>query len=652
MEFRNTFAVHSIFEDIVGRFRGNIALDEGSRSVTYGELNTYANHVAHALAELGIGRQSVVGIYFDGSIDYIVALLGVLKAGGVFMPLNTQFPDKRLGSIMEKTKPDILVTGAYLENDFSIKLQELRRSFCASHMLVLDDAYNLSVTDLASATPVATGRDSCSENPPLMTGPDDGCYIMTTSGSTGEPKAILGCHKGLSHFIHWEIAEFGLNQRVRVSLLSPVTFDVSLRDIFVPLVAGGTLCIPDEETRHNPAKLFKWLRASGITLTHIVPTQFRLLTREIEEWSSHEDALTDLEYVLIAGEPLYGNDVNNWRRAYGNRVKLVNMYGPSETTLAKLFHRVKDNNLSPSEIVPIGKPIPHAEVLIIKNNKPCSVDETGEIYIKTPFMSKGYYNDDKLNEVSFVQNPIVADRKDIVYRTGDHGKFMLDGSVRFVGRLDGQIKLYGNRVEIGEIEVVLREHPQVQEAAVGAREDSFGNSRLVGYVLPELGKKPPVESLRGFVRDRLPDYMVPAVFVTMKALPLTHNGKIDRRALPEPDRARPEMEQAYVSPSSGLERSLSETWGHVLDLDRVGIHDNFFDLGGTSILAVELIALMQQALGVELPIVKLFQYPNISLLAKHLSRRQSDQPSYGRMRDRAQLRRAAFSRQKRSTMRG
>lgn len=644
--------IHNVFEYIVGRFPGNIAVVEGTRSLTFQKLNAYANRVAHALSEQGVRGQSVVGIYLESSVEYIVAILGVLKAGAVFMPLNTRFPDERLTSILNKTKPDTFITATSLENEFAEKLQNFSLSVCSSQMLVLADSCNFKVKGLPSGVTMSSDRGFSDGNRPLRTGPDEGCYIITTSASTGKPKAILGCQKGLSHFIHWEVNEFGLNENVRVSLLSPVTFDVSLRDIFVPLTAGGTLYIPDEETRRNPGKLFKWLHSSGITLMHIVPTLFRMLTREIEDLGAREKALPNLQYVLIAGEPLYGNDVIHWRKASGNHAELVNVYGPSETTLAKLFYRIKDKNFASSEMVPIGNPIPNTEVLIIENGKLCPASETGEIYIKTPFMSKGYYDDPVLNEMSFVQNPLLKDRKDIVYKTGDLGQLWPDGNVRFVGRLDGQIKIYGKRVEIGEIEAILRQHPQVQEAAIAARQDAFGNMRLVGYVVPKPEQKPAVESLRRYVGEKLPDYMVPAVFVILKALPLTHNEKIDRRALPEPGRIRPEMEQVYVSPSTPLERSLSEIWCQVLGLDRVGIYDNFFDLGGSSILAVRVIALVQQSFGVELPIVKLFQYPNINLLAKHLSQNQSDQPNYEEVQQRAQRRRAAYSPRKRSTTLG
>lgn len=645
---KNKYIIQHVFENTVVQFPDSIAVDEDPRSMTYRELNECANRVACALYELGVSNHSVVGIYSEACIEYIVAVLGVLKAGAVFMPLNPSFPDKRIIRILEKIKPDVLITRNFLQNELSVKLHGTYSLNHADHMLVFEDAFQFNLKGLTDSALVPNGHDFSVLNPPLRTEPDSSCYIVTTSGSTGEPKAILGSMKGLTQFIQWEIAEFGLNQGVRASLLSHVTFDVSLRDIFVPLIAGGTLCIPDEETRHHPGKLFKWMKGNAITLTHIVPTLFRLLTREMDGRNKGEDMLPDLEYVLIAGEVLYGNDVISWRKVAGNHMQLVNIYGPSETTLAKFFYRITEDNLEVNKIVPIGKTIPDAEALIIKNEKLCSVDEIGEIYIKTPFMSKGYYNDPKLSETAFVQNPLVTDRADVVYKTGDLGKYRYDGNVRFVGRLDGQIKLHGNRVEIGEIEVVFRQHPLVRQAAVAAKADDFGNIRLVGYVVPESGETPSVESLRKFIGDRLPDYMVPAVFVVLKTLPLTHNGKIARKELPEPGRSRPMMEQAYIAPSSAIERSLSEVWAQVLSLDQVGLYDNFFDLGGTSILAVNLITVMKQKLSLEVSIVKLFQYTNISLLAKYLSQSQNDQPAYDKIQNRAQRRRAALSRKKQS----
>jgi acyl carrier protein len=335
----------------------------------------------------------------------------------------------------------------------------------------------------------------------------------------------------------------------------------------------------------------------------------------------------------------------------GNQAELVNIYGPTETTLAKFFYRINDENITANEMIPVGKPIPDTEVLIIKDNRQCGIGETGEVYIKTPFCSKGYYNDPALTDASFIQNPLVSGDRDIVYKSGDLGEFINNDTLRLVGRVDDQIKLYGNRVEINEIEVDLREHPYVSQAAVAAKKDPFGNLRLIGYIVPEKEGVPTVESLRRFLEKKLPDYMVPSMFVNLGELPLTHNQKINRRALPEPDRSRPVMEQAFVSPSSTLEKNLSAIWSKVLGLDRVGIHDNFFDLGGTSILSMHVSTRIQENIGIEIAVVKLFQYPTISSLAKYLAQQQTDQPSYEEALNRAQQRKAALARQRRSRVR-
>lgn len=643
--------IHNMFEDIATGFPEAPAVIQNSRCVTYSELNAGANRIAGGLIENGVATNEIVGLYFDASIEYIAAVLGVLKAGGIFLPFNRRFPEKRLDTILNKTKPRIFITGASLESEFSQQAGGylLAADVETTAVIISDDTIGLKKYHAGGK--IAVADTFSADNPRVPLTQEDGGYIMTTSGSTGEPRIILGSNRGLSHFIRWEIDEFKLGRDVRVSLLAPVTFDVSLRDIFVPLVAGGTVCIPDDETRHNPARLFAWLQASRITLMHIIPSLFRLLTKEIKQSGRDAGVLSRLKYVLIAGEPLYGDDVLSWRQAAGDSVELVNLYGPSETTLAKMFYRVGNRAFKPDEIVPIGKPLPDTEILIIKDKKLCRVGETGEIYIRTPFRSRGYYDSTGLNETDFVSNPVSRDPEDIVYKTGDQGRYMTDGNVQFEGRLDEQVKLYGNRVEISEIEFILRQHPQVRDAAVTVRPDNYGNPRLAGYIVPLAGSKPAVEALRRFVAEYLPDYMIPAVFVMLKKLPLTHNDKIDRRALPDPGRTRPEMEQDYAPPATDIEKALDDIWRRVLALERVGMHDNFFDLGGTSLLAVNLVALINRELGIELPIVKIFQYPNISLLVGYLGQTHDSRPTYERITERARKRRESLERQKQSISR-
>jgi amino acid adenylation domain-containing protein len=640
-------SIHTLFKEAVQRYGAKTAVEDASGKLTYEQLNQRAEETAHALIQTGMPSRSVVGIFLDPSIEYVIAILGCLKGGMVFMPLNTEFPAKRLTSILEKTNPGIIVTDNSREEQLCGKLEDAGGLGSSKPVFVLQDGSGVLSKSPRTAEVPRSGKDVYSTDAYLDQDSEDACYILTTSGSTGEPKAILGSHRGLTHFIDWEIREFGFNENARVSQLSPVSFDVSLRDIFVPLVVGGTVCIPDKEAAQNPSYLLKWMTDREVTITHIVPTLFRLLTRAIIEDGSNMAALPKLRYVLIAGEPLYSGDVRTWRETVGSRIELVNLYGPSETTLAKLFFRIDDVGSELRETVPIGRPIPDAEVLVIKENRSCPVGEPGEIYIRTPFMSKGYYRDKELTKKYFVQNPLLQNKMDIVYKTGDLGKFMDNDAVQFLGRIDGQLKLYGRRIEIGEIEVVLRQHRDVCQAAVKAVEDNSGNPRLVGYVVPEPGRTLTVENLHRFLGERLPDYMVPPVFVTMEALPITHNGKVDRNSLPKPGRERPEMEQPYIAPCNTLETDLCQIWAEVLGLDRVGTHDNFFNLGGTSILGVRLVEVIKKRLQVDVPIVKLFQYPNVKLLAEYLGTVETSEPSYEKVEERAQRRRAVFSSRKR-----
>lgn len=589
------------------------------------------------LAE-GLSQQSVVGIYLEGSIDYIVTILGILEAGGIFLPLNTKFPSARLKAVVAKTQPAFIITNDVYQDDVAAKLSDT--SFAIRSLI--PDAHPMQeihhLTALQAAAPNTHGERRHMSQQYGSRVEADGCYIMCTSGSTGEPKAILGSAEGLRHFIQWEINELGLDEKVRVSQLAPVSFDVSLRDIFVPLFTGGSIVLPEDDVTRNPHFLLRYMEAHEITLSHMVPTVFRMLTREIGRGACHDRALLPkLQRILIAGEPLYGDDIAKWRSAVKTGVELVNLYGPSETTLAKCYYRIKDDEtFQPNDIIPLGRPIADTEVFIVHNSLPCSGDEAGEIHIKTPYMSLGYYNAPDLTAAAFIVNPLSGDSGDIVYRTGDLGRMAADGTIRFEGRKDNQIKLYGNRIDIGEIEVVLRRHPLVQQAAVAVKTNRFGDMKLIGYIIPEPGSQLTIESLHRLSREHLPLYMCPASYVTIKSLPLTHNNKIDRRGLLECDGGRLDTEQPFIPASTGLEEKLCELWCHVLELDSVGVLDNFFDVGGTSVVAVRLIGLIQERLHLHLPIVKFFEHPNIKLMARYLDTNQSDVPVLDRIERRAE----------------
>jgi len=640
-------SILTLFEHSLVRFGQSIAVEGPTQSLTYAQLNHQAEKVALRLAGLGIPERSVVGIFMDGSVEYVVAVLGTIKAGMIFMPMNTVFPGQRLISILDKTNPSVLITDS--KNVSQLKQKITTSNQTTPSWPIINIPGELQSRDfLFEHQKTGPGGNITHESQgPLYKDLTDASYIITTSGSTGQPKAILGSNAGLTHFISWEINEFGLDPDVRVSLFSPVTFDVSLRDIFVPLAAGGTLCVPGDETVQNPVGLLNWMNLKKVTVTHMVPTLFRELTRTIMEQENKDPLLPSLKYVFLAGEPVYYSDISRWRQAASNGSKLINLYGPSETTLAKLFHRVDERIVKADETVPIGVPIPDTEALIINDGRACPAGLPGEIHIKTPFMSLGYYNDPQLTRENFVQNPLHRDEESVVYRTGDQGLVDSDGIIRFLGRLDGQVKLYGRRIELGEIESFLRQHRDVSEAAAAVREDASGDFRLIAYIVPREGKKPVVENLRAFLQDKLPDYMLPQVFVNLDALPLTHSGKIDRNALPDLGRQRPEMQSPYIPPANEHERTLCDIWEQVLGLDMVGTRDGFFDLGGTSILSIRLVDRIRQTMGVDLPVVKIFQYPNVSSLAAYIQGMMSSTRTYAGLEERAARRRAAIASRRR-----
>ena len=643
--------IYNSFDAVAEKVPDNIAVKTPSGVCSYRELNAYADAVAMAMAAFKVDNNTIVGIYMTASVDYVAAVLATLKTGAVFMPILPEMPVKRVVDILNKTKPDVLVTIKALENNLHEMLRHPDIKKNPGSLMAIENDRDIQIQQTAANTAGHNAHSHIDQCFPINDASDKNGYIISTSGSTGEPKAILGSQKGLLHFLKWEMQEFGIDARHRISLLSPLTFDVSLRDIFIPLLSGGMLCIPDEATRRHPGELKQWLINNKITLVHIVPTMFRMLTQETGSPDPDKSVFPDLEYALIAGEPLFGADVNNWREYIGSYTKLVNLYGPSETTLAKCFYRIASKEYPSNSIIPLGQPIPDTALLILNNGKVCSTEEVGEIYIKTKYMSRGYFEAPLLTKSSFIKDPLSEDTDDIIYKTGDLGKTTSDGNLCFMGRADNQVKMFGNRIEIGEIEVALRNHPEIRQAAVAVKSDVFNNKRLVGYIISNNGKAPKVEPLKRFLKDRLPEYMIPAVFVTLKSLPLTHNGKVDRNALPEPDRIRPELEQVYMPPKTSFEKEITTTWCKILGVDKIGVHDNFFDLGGSSILAAKLSLILEEMLHMKIPVTHIYQFPTISYLSEALNHPQDTYRRDLNFNERARKKKDALIKQKRQRMR-
>ncbi|KJS29781.1 MAG: hypothetical protein VR64_19125 [Desulfatitalea sp. BRH_c12] len=602
----NKKIVHTVFEDIAEKFPTRPAIQHAGREISYGELNRLSDDIARWLKQAGVKRDVIVGIVLESSIDYVAAIIGVMKAGGVFLPLDMSFPEKRLDYILSTTVPEVIISEkAFAPIGQRLAAVGFRHEACP--VILIDRDLRVALRGDDAQTPAPTADSG------TLPDPDDSCYIIYTSGSTGMPKAIEGCYKSLSHFVHWEVKEFGFDERVRVTQLPPVTFDASLRDIFVPLISGGMLCIPDKEIRTNMQALIQWMETAGVTLVHCVPSLFRMITREIEQAAHTGKAiLPALRYVLMAGEPLYGKDVIRWMDLVGERVTLVNLYGPSETTLVKTFHPIRQRPANPNAMIPVGQPIANTAILITKANRLCEPGEIGDIFIKTPFRTKGYYHDPDLTKTCFVPNPLTGDADDIVYKTGDMGRYLVDRSVEFIGRLDTQVKVNGIRIELGEIERTLLGNACIDQAVVLGQRSRDNETTLVCYYT----EKQPTDAgaVSAWLRLALPAYMVPSFYVRLDAFPLNINGKIDRKALPKPEELIYEG-IAYAAPADDTEAVLAGIWSEVLHLKKVGVNSPFFQIGGHSLTATRVLSRIYRELGIEISLKDFFANQTVRELA-------------------------------------
>lgn len=584
------------FSETAERYSNNIAIDCGEQKFTYSEIETQSNKLANFLIEHGASKGSTVAILAQDSVKFIIGIIGILKAGCVFIPLVADLPEHRINTILSEATPQWLIVDA---TGFA-KISNARiAEFLQSQVICLDE--NAIFDNYPKSNQVNKSN--------IQVEPDDMCYLYFTSGSTGKPKGIAGRLKAISHFINWEITTLGITEGTRVSQLITPTFDAFLRDIFVPLCSGGVVCIPEEiDTILDARKLIEWIDKQQINLIHCVPSLFRSILNE----DLHPKKLSSLQYILLSGEPLLPADVSRWMEVYGERIQLVNLYGASETTMTKFFYFVKPTD-SQRRFIPIGKPMEGAAALVVdERGKVCPPGMVGEIYVRTPYRTLGYYLQPELTNKVFIPNPFSNNPDDIVYKTGDLGRILEDGNFECLGRRDGQVKIRGVRIELGEIENQLRLHSLINDVVVVDRDDANGNKYLCAYVV----LKEEVESgkLRDFLLTSLPESMIPSVFVVMETLPRTISGKVDKRSLPAPNR----QNRNFVPPRTPIEMQLAQIWGQVLNLDRVGLNDNFFELGGHSLNATQLVSRIGKAFQVELPLRSLFDSPTLATQAESI----------------------------------
>lgn len=606
----NKRILHEFFEHAAGLFPEHVAVSTDARDIRYAALDALSGRVAEMLLRLGVRREEVVAVYLDKGIEYVAAILGVMKAGAVFLPLDLGLAPNRLAFMLAKTPPKIVITCQKAAGDLIPHLA----SDPAPAVMHLEADESLVVAR-PSSLPIPDSAESEEAHAPPRVDPKDACYIVYTSGSTGNPKAVVGVHQSLSHFIHWEAKEFGFNEVSRVSQFPPVSFDASLKDIFVPLVAGGRVCIPPRSTLDSGANLVSWLERQQITVMHCVPALFRLVLRELEERAADATHLPALRQVIIAGDVLFASDVLRWRARVGGRVPLANLYGLTETTILKTFHRIEEVPQNPREIIHVGQPIANTAVLIEKDGRLCEIGQIGELYIKSPFLTRGYLDNDEPTNNRFVENPLTREPQDIVFKTGDLGRYRADRSIEILGRLDTQVKIQGNRVELSEIEKNLLAFAPIDQAVVMALKGEDGDHTLACYYTEKEATSS--EAIRAYLSDYLPAYMIPSFFLRMDKFPLNINGKINRKALPRPEQVIFGT-SGHVAPETEIERGLEAIWREVLALEKVSVTAPFFDVGGHSLKATRILSRIGRAFDVDLSLASFFENDTIRKLAARI----------------------------------
>jgi amino acid adenylation domain-containing protein len=575
----------------------SVAISRGGRTWSYVELADSARALARVLIADGLRPGEVVAVTGPRSFGLIASMLAAFASRGVLLTLDPALPEERRRVMLRETGARYLLHVGEPQPEDAWMLEE------SSRLVKIVDPNSGSSSDTEAMAADATELPEAED--------DDPAYVFFTSGTTGVPKAILGCHKSLSHFICWLHETFAVEPQDRAGLLAGLSFDAVLRDIFTPLAGGATLCLPEEENA-GPEQMLTWLERERVTLLHtVVPSLAQF-------WLANRPEGVTLRYLRCAffvGEPLTDTLVRRWREAFPHSGEIINLYGATETTLAKFYGRV------PAEPAPGPQPVTHAlpqtqGLVLREGDRLCGVGEVGEIVIRTPFRSLGYLNADGVVGGRFFQNPFRDDPDDLLYRTGDRGRYRPDGALEILGRIDHQVKIRGVRIEPGEVESMLRQYPGVRDAVVLAREDAEGAQRLVGYVVVGDGGPPDVAELRRHLQRSLPDAMVPNAFVLLDSLPLTPNGKLDRRALPEPEREDSEREGRYVAPRTPAEEVLAGIWADVLGVERVSVHDNFFELGGHSLLVTKAVFRVRTAFDVELPVRAVFDRPTVAEMAQ------------------------------------
>ena len=612
-DFPRDRCVHELFEEQAARAPEAVALVCGGERLTYAELNARANRLARHLRACGVRAEARVGILLERSVEMAVALLAILKAGGGYVAFDPSYPAERLRYMLEDSGVTLLLTQQnVMPNDFQVRP-------------IFLDAERDAIAERDTQN-VQSGAD-----------PSNIVYLVYTSGSTGRPKGIVIEHRSLVNAAYGFINNHRMTERDRLLQFASLSFDVAAEEFFSAWLSGGCIVMRPEAVM-SYADFVSLLQREEVTIVNL-PASFWL------EWltAMNDKGLeipSTLRRVIVGNEKTLEESLAKWQRTVGQQVEWCNAYGPSETTITVSNYEPATTNSAREEksVVPIGRPSLNAELYVLDPAQqlvPTGV--AGELYIGGAGLARGYHNQPAQTAERFIPHPYSQNAGERLYRTGDLARYRADGNIEFLGRVDEQVKIRGFRIEVGEVEAVLAQHAGVRESVVVAREDDRGSTHLVAYVVANNGDLQTAE-LRNYMKQRLPEYMLPSAIVRLEVFPLTPNGKLDRKALPAPDGAGGEADGPYVAPRSELERLIADVWREALGVERVGVRDNFFNLGGHSLLLIRVNNRLREALRMELPVVELFKYPTVSALAEHLSRSGKAQPVRRRARGGASLR--------------
>ncbi|MGD2090549.1 MAG: amino acid adenylation domain-containing protein [Candidatus Aminicenantes bacterium] len=591
------------------RYSRNTAIEYGNKTATYFEIWEKSSYISNWIVNNGIKKGSFIGIYLENKIDLISIIIGILKARCAFVILDTVLPVKRIENMIRSTHLEFIFLDVKNKEKLSLSgcwdnhFEKTIKAFIVDDSFYqMDDSVLMTTIDMEY-------------------NPEDKIYIFFTSGSTGIQKAIVGKNKSLLHFIDWEIGTFGIDETFRISQFTTPGFDAFLRDVFVPLCAGGTVCIPQKkEIMMGRNTLINWIDINQIDLIHCVPSLFRLFNPGEGVPGNYKR----LKYVLLSGERIPQPELKKWYNTFGKRIQLVNLYGPTETTMIKTCYFIRESDSQRAKI-PIGKPIKGSRIFILDEDMNlCGKEFIGEIYIRTPFMTFGYYNDSQLTKEKFIPNPFTHDTNDLFYKTGDLGRILTDGNIELIGRIDRQVKINGVRVELGEIECILVNHQSVQEAVVIKVEASNNDGLLYAFVTGSeritMDKEFLASTLTGYLLEKLPSYMVPARIIKIEKIPRKPNGKVDYGVLTT--LFKDEID--YLPPGNDIEKKLFEIWKTILEVEKLGVNNSFFELGGNSLNVMSLISKIHGKFDIKISFGEIFNNPTIKMQSELLKKEKQD----------------------------